>query len=104
MPVRRCIKEDKIDQILSIMQTGRNDGMVTMDQCLEDLVVRRRITFEDGIKNAEDKKTFETHLKERGFNIAGSTQTVPAAAEKPGTQAKPAAAAHKPPFAPKPAA
>ncbi len=103
MPVRRCIKEDKIDQILSAMQTGRNEGMITMDQCVEDLVVRRKITYEDGLKNAEDKKTFETHLKERGFNVSANAPYVPqASAEKSGATAKPAPVPqHKAPFAPK---
>jgi twitching motility protein PilT len=65
IPVRRCIKEDKIDQIISTMQVSRGDGMITMDQCLEDQVVRKKITFDDGLKNAEDKKTFEKRIQER---------------------------------------
>lgn len=64
-PVRRCIKEDKTDQLISIMQTSRQDGMVTMDQCLEELVVSKRITYEDGFKNAEDKKDFQKRLEQR---------------------------------------
>jgi twitching motility protein PilT len=64
-PVRRCIKEDKTDQLVSIMQTSRQDGMITMDQCLEDLVVTKRITYEDGFKNAEDKKDFQKRLEMR---------------------------------------
>ncbi len=64
-PVRRCIKEDKSDQLLSIMQTSRGDGMITMDQCLEDLVVSKKITYEDGLKHAEDKKDFQKRLEER---------------------------------------
>ncbi len=65
IPVRRCIKEDKIDQILSIMQTGRQDGMITMDMCLEDLVIRKKVTYDDGLKYAEDKKDFEKRVQER---------------------------------------
>ncbi|MFZ2958707.1 MAG: PilT/PilU family type 4a pilus ATPase [Candidatus Ozemobacteraceae bacterium] len=64
-PVRRCIKEDKIDQLISIMQTSRGDGMISMDMCLEDLVIRKKITFDDGLKNAEDKKSFEKRIQER---------------------------------------
>lgn len=64
-PIRRCIKEDKIDQIISIMQTSRQDGMVTMDQCLEKLVITKQVTFDDGLKNAEDKKHFQKRLEER---------------------------------------
>jgi twitching motility protein PilT len=64
-PVRRCIKEDKTDQLISLMQTNRQTGMITMDQCLEDLVVTKRITYEDGFKHAEDKKDFQKRLEKR---------------------------------------
>ncbi|MBF0500319.1 MAG: type IV pilus twitching motility protein PilT [Candidatus Riflebacteria bacterium] len=64
-PVRRCVKEDKIDQLISVMQTSRGDGMITMDMCLEELVIRKKITFDDAYKNAEDKKTFEKRVQER---------------------------------------
>ncbi len=63
--VRRCIKEDKTDQIISMMQTARGEGMITMDQCLEDLVVAKRITYDDGYKNAADKKEFQKRLENR---------------------------------------
>jgi twitching motility protein PilT len=77
-PVRRCIKEDKIDQIISIMQTSRADGMLTMDQCLEDLVIAKKITYEDGLKNAEDKKDFQKRLESRmGRSITGSGPMTP---------------------------
>ncbi len=63
--VKRCIKEDKTDQIISMMQTSRGEGMITMDQCLEDLVVAKRITYDDGFKNAADKKEFQKRLENR---------------------------------------
>ena len=63
--VKRCIKEDKTDQIISMMQTSRGEGMITMDQCLEDLVVQKRITYDDGFKNAADKKEFQKRLESR---------------------------------------
>lgn len=63
--VRRCIKEDKTDQIISMMQTARGEGMITMDQCLEDLVVAKRITYDEGYKNAADKKEFQKRLENR---------------------------------------
>ena len=63
--VKRCIKEDKTDQIISMMQTSRGEGMITMDQCLEDLVVQKRITYDDGFKNAADKKEFQKRLENR---------------------------------------
>lgn len=63
--IRRCIKEDKTDQIISLMQTSRQDGMITMDQCLEELVIARKIAYDEGYKNAEDKKDFQKRLEQR---------------------------------------
>lgn len=63
--IKRCIKEDKTDQIISLMQTSRSDGMITMDQCLEELVVAKKITYEEGFKHAEDKKDFQKRLEGR---------------------------------------
>ena len=77
-PVRRCIKEDKSDQLLSIMQTSRGDGMITMDQCLEDLVVSKKITYEDGLKHAEDKKDFQKRLEERIGKSSAKAYGLPA--------------------------
>jgi len=34
--IRNLIREDKIAQMYSMIQTGQNDGMQTLDQCLED--------------------------------------------------------------------
>jgi len=83
-PVRRCIKEDKSDQLLSIMQTSRGDGMITMDQCLEDLVVSKKITYEDGLKHAEDKKDFQKRLEERIGKGSAKAYGLPASeASKP---------------------
>ena len=36
--VRSLIKENKIAQMYSAIQTGSKDGMQTLDQCLKDLV------------------------------------------------------------------
>jgi len=85
-PVRRCIKEDKIDQLISIMQTSRGDGMITMDMCLEELVCRKKITFDDGLKHAEDKKTFEKRIAERTGMVLDKKPDVPAAGAKPAGQ------------------
>ena len=42
--IRNLIREDKVAQMYSAIQTGANVGMQTMDQCLGDLVERRIIT------------------------------------------------------------
>lgn len=48
--IRNLIREDKIHQIYSIMQTGQNKfGMQTMNQSLHDLFIRGLITKDEAI-------------------------------------------------------
>jgi len=48
--IRNLVREDKVHQIYSVMQTGQNKfGMQTMNQSLCDLYIRGLITREDAI-------------------------------------------------------
>lgn len=49
--IRNLIRENKIFQIESIMQTARGEGMMTMDHAIEKLVESGQVT-QDGIENA----------------------------------------------------
>ena len=44
--VRNLIRENKIAQIGSVMQTGQQHGMQTLDQCLQNLVRRNQISID----------------------------------------------------------
>ena len=44
--IRHLIREDKVAQIYSAIQTGQVIGMQTMDQCLQRLVEERVISAE----------------------------------------------------------
>ncbi|QMT33293.1 type IV pilus twitching motility protein PilT [Conchiformibius steedae DSM 2580] len=44
--VRNLIRENKIAQLGSVLQTGQNFGMQTLDQCLQDLVRRGVVSLE----------------------------------------------------------
>jgi twitching motility protein PilT len=44
--IRNLIREDKVAQMYSAIQTGQAIGMQTMDQCLQGLVAKRIITVE----------------------------------------------------------
>ena len=48
-PVKNLIREKKIHQIASVMQTGQRDGMITMEKSIEQLV-------SGGTINAADTK------------------------------------------------
>lgn len=44
--IRNLIRENKIAQMNSAIQTGQNYGMQTLDQCLQDLVKRNVVSLE----------------------------------------------------------
>jgi len=44
--IRNLIRESKIAQMYSSIQTGQKDGMQTLDQCLINLLKNRLITKE----------------------------------------------------------
>jgi twitching motility protein PilT len=44
--IRNLIREDKVAQMYSAIQTGQSTGMQTMDQCLQGLVQKRLISAE----------------------------------------------------------
>ena len=52
------IREGKISQISSIIQTGKTAGMQSMDQHLMQLIEDNRITREAAYEKAIDKQLF----------------------------------------------
>ncbi|GJL82274.1 MAG: twitching motility protein PilT [marine bacterium B5-7] len=56
--VRNLIRENKIAQMYSVMQTGQDADMQTMDQSLLDLVKRRLISTESAKALAMDRSKF----------------------------------------------
>ena len=58
--IRNLIREDKIAQMYSSIQTGMSHGMQTMDQCLLNLVNRGIITKQAAMEKAMDKSQFSS--------------------------------------------
>jgi twitching motility protein PilT len=50
--VRNLIRQGKVEQVYSVMQTGTSKGMQTMEQSLADLVIRKVITLEDALSRS----------------------------------------------------
>ncbi|HUF04008.1 MAG TPA: type IV pilus twitching motility protein PilT [Aridibacter sp.] len=77
--VRNLIREDKIHQIYSMMQTGAGRyGMQTLNQSLAELYKKRQITFEMALSrsnNIEELKELTGHAKSSGSRgvIPGSS-------------------------------
>jgi twitching motility protein PilT len=53
--VANCIREGKTFMLPGVMQTGKNVGMITMDESLRRLYVQGIITPEECLYRAEDK-------------------------------------------------
>ncbi|HIL62364.1 MAG: type IV pilus twitching motility protein PilT [Pseudohongiellaceae bacterium] len=56
--IRNLIREDKVAQMYSAIQTGASVGMQTLDQCLKDLLKRGVINREEAILKAKTPEAF----------------------------------------------
>jgi len=56
--IRNLIREDKVAQMYSAIQTGTAKGMITMDQYLQDLLARGLINKHDARSKAVNKEMF----------------------------------------------
>ncbi|MBU0634933.1 MAG: type IV pilus twitching motility protein PilT [Candidatus Omnitrophica bacterium] len=52
--IRSLIREEKVHQIYSIVQTGQKEGMRTMNQSIYDLYVQKHISYEEAISRSTD--------------------------------------------------
>ena len=74
--VKNLIKEAKLEQIISIMQTSQGDNMQTMDQSLANLVAAGACSQEAVLPHVSDKKGFAGLIKPE--KTAASQPAVPA--------------------------
>ena len=87
--IRNLIREDKIHQIYSSMQTGQMKfGMQTFNQGLSELVLKGDITQDSAMSYSSNADELRD-LINRGVGISGTPQAAPAAAVagKPGLPA-----------------
>jgi len=57
--IRNLIREDKVAQMYSAIQTGAGIGMQTLDQCLSDLLAKRLISVESARQKAKNPDDFK---------------------------------------------
>ncbi|MGE0791561.1 MAG: type IV pilus twitching motility protein PilT [Sandaracinaceae bacterium] len=63
--IRNLIREDKIHQVYSMMQTGQStSGMQTLNQSLYALYARRIISLEEALGRSTDPRELESIIKE----------------------------------------
>jgi twitching motility protein PilT len=56
--IRNLIRENKVPQMVSIIQTASREGMQTMDAALQALVQARKITRQAALERAVNKRLF----------------------------------------------
>ena len=57
------VREGNTPMIQSVIQSGRQMGMRTMDESLHELVRAKKIAPEEAIRRAVEKPKFEQYLK-----------------------------------------
>jgi twitching motility protein PilT len=67
--VRNLIRQGKVEQIYSIMQTNTSRGMQTMEQSLADLTLRGVITLEVALSRSSKSEQLFGLLERAGFAI-----------------------------------
>jgi twitching motility protein PilT len=56
--VATAIRENKIYQIISVLQSGQKTGMVSLDRALAKLVQSGEITYEEGLWRAKNPNEY----------------------------------------------
>jgi len=57
--IKNLIRENRVAGMTAAMQTGKADGMQTLDSCLIDLLKARKITRAEALKKCFNKKVFD---------------------------------------------
>jgi twitching motility protein PilT len=77
--VRNLIREDKVHQIYSAMQTGQEKfGMQTFNQALSQLCLTKQITMEDALNKSSNQEELQDLIQRGvGINIQNTAQRTP---------------------------
>jgi len=73
--IRALIRDRKFQQILSMIEIGSRDGMITFDESVSNLYATGQITYEEAVLNARDPERIKSQplpvpdetMKKKGF-------------------------------------
>ena len=68
--IRNLIREQKVEQISTAIQTGGSKGMITMNQSLIDLYRRQRITYQEAVNRSPDPEDLKK-LMQKTLSVMG---------------------------------
>ena len=69
--VRKMIEENRLDKLSAAVETGADDGMITFNQCLFNLVKAGRITQKEAMAKASNPQALEMNFKGIFLNEGG---------------------------------
>jgi twitching motility protein PilT len=69
--VRNLIRQAKVEQVYSVMQTGTARGMQTMEQSLADLTLRGVVTYDVALSRSSRPEQLGGILERAGFDVPG---------------------------------
>jgi twitching motility protein PilT len=81
--VRNLIRQGKVEQIYSVMQTNTGRGMQTMEQSLGDLIMRRVVDVEVGLSRSSRPSQLIGLLERSGFPVERPADLNAALADEP---------------------
>jgi twitching motility protein PilT len=82
--IRNLIRQAKVEQIYSYMQTGSRSGMQTLEQSLADLVLRRVVTFEEALVRSSRREELVGLLQRSGVPMMQRFDETGGAGRAPG--------------------
>jgi twitching motility protein PilT len=67
--IRNLVRQGKIEQVYSYMQTGNRRGMQTMEQSLTELVEKRLVTVPEAVSRSSRPEALMSALERAGVPI-----------------------------------
>jgi twitching motility protein PilT len=72
--IRTMIRDNKMHQALGMMEASRNEGMVTMDRSLRDLLIDGHISKEEAMRYAKNPNFIEQGVKRVATESSSSSR------------------------------
>jgi twitching motility protein PilT len=69
--VRKLLEENRVEKLMAAIETGGDDGMITFNQCLFNLVKSGRVTEKEALSKASNPQALEMNFKGIFLNEGG---------------------------------
>jgi len=69
--VKKMLEENRLDKLSAAVETGGDDGMITFNQCLFNLVKAGRVSEKEALAKASNPQALEMNFKGIFLNEGG---------------------------------